>query len=146
VEVPEAPQPDTAARPEPQTARQTPNQAASQPQDRSNDGPTEEFVMRIPFGSGSAVLHEDFKDGLREIAGAMQANDRLRLKLLAYAALQSETELFARRLSLSRSLAVRNFLIAEGIEQTRITAQVLGPRGGEEPGAGEDRVDAFVVR
>lgn len=110
--------------------------------------PREELVMRIAFLSASAILQDGDKDGLREIALAMQSNGGLRLKLLAYAARETETELFARRLSLSRSLAVRNFLIAEGVEQTRITVQALGATQGASGGGetGEDRVDAFIVR
>ncbi len=123
------------------------------PRERVNQAPPsepvrEELVMRIGFQSASAILVDDNKEGLREIAAAMQSNTGLGLKLLAYAERENETELFARRLSLSRSLAVRNFLIAEGIEQTRIIVQALGATEGVSDGGdiGENRVDAYIIR
>ncbi|MCZ6763778.1 MAG: OmpA family protein [Alphaproteobacteria bacterium] len=123
--------------PEPQTV----------PESKPQPAPEAEAVMNILFASGSAILSDDYKDGLRGIGARMQEDADLRLRLVAHAALDGESELFARRLSLSRSLAVRNFLIAAGIEQTRMTVQAMGAGGGAQAGdVSKDRVDAFYVK
>jgi len=101
------------------------------------------MVLSIVFGPGSAIVPDAARDGLRTIAAALTDDPGLRLKLLAYAAKEDQSEVFARRLSLSRSLAVRNFLISSNIEESRITVQALGTQGGDEH---PDRVDAYYVR
>jgi hypothetical protein len=62
----------------------------------------------------------------------------LRLELLAYAAGTEDQANRARRLSLSRALAVRAFLINEGVRSTRMDVRALGNNVDGEPA---DRVD-----
>ncbi|MEJ0067668.1 MAG: OmpA family protein [Pseudomonadota bacterium] len=65
-----------------------------------------------------------------------------RIQLLAYADGTPESESQARRLSLSRALAVRSFLIEQGIRSTRVNVQALGIKTAGGPA---DRVDAMAV-
>jgi len=68
----------------------------------------------------------------------MQANDDLRLQLMAYASGQDGSSSEARRLSLSRALAVRSYLIDKGIRTARFIVRAQGDRYGDGP---PDRVD-----
>lgn len=68
----------------------------------------------------------------------MQEDDSLRLELLAYAAAQDGSSSDARRLSLSRALAVRAYLIDKGIRTARFIVRAQGDRYGNGPA---DRVD-----
>ena len=63
----------------------------------------------------------------------MKADDNARLQLLAYAAGAENESSKARRLSLSRALAVRSYLIAEGVRSTRIDVRALGNKTEAEP-------------
>lgn len=106
-----------------------------------NDGEAVTMALSVAFASGSAVLSDDYRDRLGELGTSMLEDETLRLRLKAYAAREDETELFARRLSLSRGLAVRTYLIGMGINQTRIPVQALGDDGG----IADDRVDVYLV-
>lgn len=65
-----------------------------------------------------------------------------RLQLKAYASGKGNDTSKARRLSLSRALAVRSFLIENGLRSTRIDVRALGiARDGGAP----DRVDIVLL-
>ena len=66
----------------------------------------------------------------------MTANENLRVQVMAYASGTPETESQARRTSLARGLAVRQYLYNKGIRSTRIDVRALGLKGN-----GADRVD-----
>ena len=68
--------------------------------------------------------------------------ERTRLQLKAYASAQDSSASAARRLSLSRALAVRSFLIESGVSSTRIDVRALGAKSEAGP---PDRVDLVVV-
>ena len=61
---------------------------------------------------------------------------------MAYAAGTPEDPSTARRLSLSRALAVRSALMADGVTSSRIYVRALGATGGDEA---PDRVDLAVM-
>ena len=60
----------------------------------------------------------------------------------AFAGGSSGSPSVARRLSLSRALAVRAFLIEEGVRSTRIDVRALGNRA---EGGPAERVDVVLV-
>jgi outer membrane protein OmpA-like peptidoglycan-associated protein len=62
--------------------------------------------------------------------------------LLAYADGDEDNANKARRLSLSRALAVRAYLIDKQIQSTRMDVRALGNRTKESP---KDRVDVVLV-
>jgi hypothetical protein len=65
-----------------------------------------------------------------------------RLQLKAYAGGTAETLSSARRLSLSRALSVRSFLIEQGIRSTRIDVRALGRAEDSGP---PERVDIVLL-
>ena len=73
---------------------------------------------------------------------ALRADANARLQIQAYATGGDDQGGQARRLSLSRALAVRGHLIEQGIAATRMDVRALG-RTGDGP---SDRVDILLVR
>jgi len=94
--------------------------------------------IRVLFRDGSAELSGDAKRKLSAVATALQENTTMRVQLLAYAKASSEGASRARRLSLSRALAVRAYLIEQGVRSTRMDVRALGDKIGDGPA---DRVD-----
>ena len=94
--------------------------------------------IRVLFRDGSAELSDDAKRRLSAVATALQENTPVRIQLLAYAKASSEGTSRARRLSLSRALAVRAYLIEKGVRSTRMDVRALGDKIGGGPA---DRVD-----
>jgi outer membrane protein OmpA-like peptidoglycan-associated protein len=98
--------------------------------------------LSIGFSADSAQLPKDAKTRLDEIARAMSSNDRLRAQIAAYAAGNADTASQARRLSLSRALAIRSYLIEKGIASTRLDVRALGNQAESGPA---DRVDISLA-
>lgn len=102
--------------------------------------PPDDGMLQIRFRKGSSVLTRDDESRLKEVAKKIELS-RTRLQLKAYADGTGKGTSKARRLSLSRALAVRSFLIENGLRSTRIDVRALGiARDGGPP----DRVD--IVR
>lgn len=97
---------------------------------------------RLTFDAGSATLNDSTRRTLDALAAQLSGNEQ-RLKVVAYAAGQSNNVSQARRLSLSRALAVRAYLIDKGIRSTRMDVQAMGaPENGNGPA---DRVDLSLI-
>lgn len=94
------------------------------------------------FDGASTSISSDGERQLADLAKQIATSeDRIQLK--AYAgATGSDGGSGARRLSLSRALAVRTFLIERGVRSTRIDVRALGAAG--DSGA-PDRVDVVVL-
>jgi len=97
---------------------------------------------RIDFQAGSAELSDQARDALNGVAGRLGQNEAERVQINAYAAVDGDSGSQARRLSLSRALAVRAYLIDRGVRSTRLDVRALGNPGGDGP---SDRVDLIVV-
>lgn len=97
--------------------------------------------MRIMFPSDDTRLSDGAKSILDPIAVAVSADDDMRIQLRAYAGGDGISASKARRLSLSRALAVRSYLIEQGVQSTRIDVRALGDKTDEEP---LNRVDVEV--
>lgn len=94
-------------------------------------------MLEVRFRSGSSVLTRDDERRLKVVVQSL-ASTETRLQLKAYAEATGNDTSKARRLSLSRALAVRSFLIENGLRSTRIDVRALGiARDGGAP----DRVD-----
>ncbi len=78
------------------------------------------------------------KTELDALAQKMASDDNIRIQLLAYASGTPETASRARRMSLSRALAVRSYLIKQGVRSTRMDVRALG---NNVEGSPADRVD-----
>ena len=93
------------------------------------------------FRSGSSVLTRDDERRLKVMVQSLDPTGT-RLQLKAYAEATGNNTSKARRLSLSRALAVRSFLIENGLRSTRIDVRALGiARDGGAP----DRVDIVTM-
>ena len=99
-------------------------------------------TTRIGFTAGSAKLNSDASARLQNVSTSLKKNDALRIQLLAYAGAKDGSASQARRLSLSRALAARSYLIEKGIRSTRIDVRALGNRSGNGP---TDRIDIIVT-
>jgi outer membrane protein OmpA-like peptidoglycan-associated protein len=105
----------------------------------------------VPLGDGTRVLFSgeetDLNDaGKQALAGLvqkLQSQNDLRVQLLAYASGAADQASKARRTSLSRALSVRTYLLAQGIQSTRIDVRALGNTINEQP---IDRVDVIPVK
>jgi outer membrane protein OmpA-like peptidoglycan-associated protein len=95
----------------------------------------------IPFVSGAADLSPQAKNVLASAAERLASDDRLHVVLLAYATVGDPSQ--ARRLSLSRALAARSFLVEHGVVAQRID---LRPLGAPSDGSGGDRIDLRLAR
>jgi len=78
------------------------------------------------FEQGGAALSNVSKRTLDIIATKLSAEPTTRMQIQAYAGEPNISKSKARRLSLSRALAVRSYLMTKGIRSTRIDVRALG--------------------
>jgi outer membrane protein OmpA-like peptidoglycan-associated protein len=128
-----------AAAPAPAPAAQAPPRA---PQAEPAFVPAGRTAARVGFLAGSSDLPENAKTQLKAVADQMNRDGEMRVQLLAYAGPREDTASQTRRLSLFRALAVRSYLIEQGIRSTRMDVRAMGNKFDEEPA---DRVDVVVA-
>lgn len=148
IAMPPAPKEQSAAldrgatqRPEPVPTIPTLGNLATpaEPSPAKAPAPTEPFAA-ISFAAGVADLSPQAKDVLTTTAERLSSDERLRVELLAYAMLEDPSQ--ARRLSLSRALAARSFLVEHGVPTQRIDMRPLGAPGD----GGSDRIELRLAR
>jgi outer membrane protein OmpA-like peptidoglycan-associated protein len=98
--------------------------------------------LKLTFAADVAKVSEPEQEKLIALAEGLKGRNELRVQLLAYAGGESLSSSKARRLSLSRALAVRSLLIDNGVRSTRIDVRALGNKTTEEP---VNRVDVIVA-
>jgi outer membrane protein OmpA-like peptidoglycan-associated protein len=98
-------------------------------------------TIQIKFEKTATKLPETMQDTLRKLADGVRDKKELWLRLMAYANADGMTASKARRLSLSRALSVRSFLIKSGVRSTRIGVMALGNKSS---GALQNRVDISI--
>ena len=125
--------PAPAAAPKPPTPQQ---QAARNP------GPDAARVRSVAFAPGNADLSGDSRKVLDSFTASLTEDPNLRMQLLAYAGEPNLSASQARRLSLTRALAVRSYLISKGIRSTRIDVRALGNK---VPSGTPNRVDLKTI-
>lgn len=118
-----------------------PDQQASTGPQAANIAPGQ--AMRIEFAEAETKLPDAMKDTLRKIADGVHDKKDLRLQLMAYAGAEGLSASKARRLSLSRALSVRSFLIESGVRSTRIDVRALGNKTSDKPA---NRVDVNIAK
>ena len=106
-------------------------------------GPAGESRSSIRFDKDTARLPDDARTTLTKLASQLEADAAVQIELLAYAEGDEENASKARRLSLSRALAVRSFLIDQGVRSTRIEVRALGNK---VPEGTADRVDLVLQK
>ncbi len=100
-------------------------------------------ALRIAFGDTETRLPNEYKVNLLNLANAVREEKGLRLQVLAYAGGQDLSTSKARRMSLSRALAVRAFLIDKGVRSTQIDVRALGSKTNEKP---VNRIDLNLTK
>jgi outer membrane protein OmpA-like peptidoglycan-associated protein len=95
-------------------------------------------ALTIPFAKEGATLSDNARGALVTVAKHALGDSAIQLQVLAYASGDEDSASKARRLSLSRALAVRSFLIDQGVHSTRIEVRALGNKVPDGP---PDRVD-----
>lgn len=129
--------PVVAAKPKPESKAKEQAAVAPAPKE-TKTGP----ALRVAFGATASKLPAAAKNDLKALAKKMKGKDNLRLQLMAYAGGKSLSSSKARRMSLSRALSVRSFLIENGVRSTRIDVRALGSKTTEKP---LNRVDVNIV-
>tara|TARA_R110002124_G_scaffold91554_1_gene233049 strand:- start:31465 stop:32457 length:993 start_codon:yes stop_codon:yes gene_type:complete len=99
-------------------------------------------LIRVVFDESQSKLPDTAKPNLLKLADQVKDQRDVRLQLLAYAGGDDLKSNRARRLSLSRALSVRSFLIESGIRSTRIDVRALGDKTSDEP---KNRVDITLA-
>ena len=99
--------------------------------------------IRIVFDEAATKLPDSVKDYLRKLADGVHDKKNLSLRLMAYADAEGLSASKARRLSLSRALSVRSFLIESGVRSTRIGVMALGSKTPDNP---KNRVDISIAK
>ena len=99
-------------------------------------------ISTIPFDRGSDNMNTDVLPKLDRLSSVMLDHNGTRITLTAYADNDNNmSPREARRLSLTRALAVRDYLVAKGISSGRIDVRALG----SNTSSGDpDRVDVKV--
>ncbi|MHB1219433.1 MAG: OmpA family protein [Alphaproteobacteria bacterium] len=126
--------PTAATPPAPPAPAQTASRTPSVP---LGDG------TRIAFTGEDTELNDAAKQALAGVVQKLQAQPNTRVQLLAYASGTPDQASKARRTSLSRALSVRTYLLAQGVQSTRIDVRALGNTTDEQP---VDRVDAIYAK
>lgn len=82
--------------------------------------------ITLTFGPEEKDLPLSAATSLSSVTERMNADSNLRVQLLGYASSADDSPSSVRRMSLSRALSVREFLMDAGIQSTRIEVRALG--------------------
>jgi len=97
--------------------------------------------LRLTFAPGLSDLSPDSAASIKELTAAAPPGDAATFTVQAYAPGTADDPSTARRVSLSRAMAVRSALVADGVPSARIFVRALGAQYGDGP---PDRVDVNV--
>ena len=141
--VAEIPSPPAPAPLEPLTAVAvaTPSALPAPPPAADVPVATPTAFIALVFDSTDARLNETHRALLKDVVAQLSQDNDASVQLLAYA--QAENRSKARRLSLSRALAVRSYLLSQDVHNTRIEVRALGD---QVPAGKPDRVDVILQR
>ena len=99
--------------------------------------------MAFILDPGSSAIPASAQAKLLDTAKTMKADIASRIEVRTYSPEKPHRESNARRLSLSRFLAVRDFLVAQGIDDNRIDGRSLTSEPTE---LNADRVELYIER
>ena len=97
--------------------------------------------LRLTFAPGESDLNPDSSASIKQLT-AGPLGDLTTFNVLAYAPGKADDPSTSRRVSLSRAMAVRSALVADGVPSARIFVRALGEQFGDGP---PDRVDISVM-
>ena len=98
--------------------------------------------VRVVFAEGKTDLSPADEAAIRDLARAIPTSAADSVNVVAYAAGKPDDPSTARRLSLSRGIAVRSVLLASGVPSAQIYVRALGASA---PDAPADRVELTVA-
>ena len=90
------------------------------------------------FAPNVTDMPDQSKATLTKVVAAMKADDQIHVQLVAYASGLPDQASQARRISLSRAITLRSYLMEQGVKSARIDVRALGNRSDGGP---QDRVD-----
>lgn len=114
-----------------------PTEQASAPTTAPTDG-----ISQVLFNGDNTKLSADGQGVLDGVISELESSDKRRVQLMAYAAGEDLSSSKARRISLSRALSVRSYLIEKGVRSTRIDVRALGDKA---EGDQKNRVDVNMI-
>lgn len=97
--------------------------------------------LRLTFATGESNLSPESTASIKQLTEAAPPGETT-FNVLAYAPGKTDDPSTARRVSLSRAMAVRSALVADGVPSARIFVRALGEQYGDGP---PDRVDIGVT-
>jgi len=101
--------------------------------------------VTLPFKPGQVDMDDSVSAYLKpDIVESLKSSTNSRIQILAYSSAPDGKESQARRISLSRALAVRSYLVAKGIDAARMDVKALGLH--PDPKAAPDQVEMSVIR
>src|SRR5579883_1382047 len=134
-----APAPAPAPSPQPATtSTPAPQVAALPPQ-----GGLPALPARVVFAPNLTDMPDQGKPALDKVISAMKADEQIRVQIVAYASGLPDQASQARRVSLSRAISVRSYLMEQGIKSVRIDVRAMGNRA--DSGGPPDRVDVVAI-
>jgi outer membrane protein OmpA-like peptidoglycan-associated protein len=98
--------------------------------------------LRLTFAPSESDLSPESSASIKELTSGAPLGDLTTFNVMAYAPGKPDDPSTARRVSLSRAMAVRSALIADGVPSARIFVRALGEQYGDGP---PDRVDLSVM-
>lgn len=101
-----------------------------------------EGMIRIVYAPEASKVTDPARELLAPLIAKLNEDYGLRVKVLAYAEGDEDQSTHARGVSLSRALAMREYLTEQGIAMDRMDLRALGNTAQEEPA---DRVDLIAV-
>lgn len=142
------PPPESTAAPEPAAGTGEAGSAAQESDDDADEveqtaavAPIEGMI-RIVYASEASRVTDPAKELLAPLVAKLNEDFSLRVKVLAYAEGDEDQSTHARGVSLSRALAMREYLTEQGIAMDRMDLRALGNTAQEEPA---DRIDLIAV-
>jgi outer membrane protein OmpA-like peptidoglycan-associated protein len=120
-----------------------PKPADSKPVEEPAAQSTDKADLSVVFKPTETSVPLTMKAELDKMAESIKASGGSRVNLVAYASGAEDQASTARRVSLSRALAVRAYLIEKGVDKLAINVQA---EGNKNPGGEADRVDVFLVK
>jgi outer membrane protein OmpA-like peptidoglycan-associated protein len=124
------------------TVKKAPAAKPKQTQTASLPSAAPAGTNQLIFAQGATKLNPAAQKSLDALAAKLNAQPQSRMQLLAYAGEGNLSASKARRLSLSRALSVRSYLIKKGVRSTRIDVRALGNK---VPSGVPNRVDLKIV-
>jgi outer membrane protein OmpA-like peptidoglycan-associated protein len=123
---------------EPRIATLPPDSPATTPPAPTLGALARPDVVKILYPEGVMELPESAKPDLAKVAAWLRQNPSVRVAITGYASDPAGAGKQARRTSLYRTLAVRKYLVENGVLSTRMDVRALGDKTDELP---QDRVE-----